>query len=91
MKVRYIGKDSSPLSLITGKFYECLGFDELFCRVIDETDEDYLYPIGLFRNADTPWNGETVGINEDDEFKDVYVEYPDDTDADDDDNEIVWL
>lgn len=48
MKVRYIGKDSSPLELITGKVYECLGREQCRLRVIDETDEDYLYPAEEF-------------------------------------------
>lgn len=48
MKVKYIGKDSSPLELITGKIYECLGQEYDRYRVIDETDEDYLYPVEEF-------------------------------------------
>ncbi len=39
-KVKYIGKDSSPLELITGKTYDCLGQDHDRYRVIDETGED---------------------------------------------------
>ena len=45
VKVKYIGKYSSTLSLITGKTYECLGQELDRYRVIDETDEDYLYPV----------------------------------------------
>lgn len=48
MKVKYIGKDSSELALITGKIYDCLGKEEDRYRVIDETEEDYLYPIEEF-------------------------------------------
>lgn len=48
MKVKYIGEYSSPLSLITGKIYECLGQEQVRYRVIDETGEDYLYPIEKF-------------------------------------------
>lgn len=53
MKVKYIGNESSPLSLITGRLYECIEVCNPWCRVIDETGEDYLYPIGLFRNVDS--------------------------------------
>lgn len=48
MKVRYIGDNSSPLSLITGKIYTCIGQEYDRYRVIDETNEDYLYPIEDF-------------------------------------------
>ena len=48
IKVRYIGEYSSPLQLIKGKIYECLGQEYECYRVIDETDEDYLYPISVF-------------------------------------------
>lgn len=44
MKIKYIGEESSPLALITGKTYECLGKEYDMYRVIDETGEDYLYP-----------------------------------------------
>lgn len=44
MKVKYIGKISDPLELINGKVYECLGVEQNWYRVIDETQEDYLYP-----------------------------------------------
>ncbi len=48
MKVRYIGDNGTPLSLIKGKVYECLGQEFSRYRVIDETDEDYLYPVREF-------------------------------------------
>ena len=48
MKVKYIGEKSSPLELITGKVYECLGIEDDSYRVIDETGEDYLFPIEEF-------------------------------------------
>lgn len=44
MKVKYIGEISHPLELINGKIYECLGKEYGMYWVIDETDEDYLYP-----------------------------------------------
>ncbi len=49
MKVKYLGgENESPLALIKGKEYECLGKERNRYRVIDETDEDYLYPISEF-------------------------------------------
>ena len=48
MKVKYIGSISDPLELISGKIYECLGREQSRYRVIDETGEDYLYPVDEF-------------------------------------------
>lgn len=42
MKARYIG-DTIELALTKNKIYEVLGFENGFIRVIDDTDEDYLY------------------------------------------------
>lgn len=50
--LKYIGKDSSPLSLINGKIYECLGREFDRYRIIDETGEDYLYPIEDFEEVE---------------------------------------
>ena len=44
MKVKYIGRYSSPLSLITGRIYECISVEKGWYRIVDETNEDYLYP-----------------------------------------------
>lgn len=41
-RVRYIGP-SVGISLTQNKIYEVLGFENGFIRVIDDTDEDYLY------------------------------------------------
>ncbi|MGI6157669.1 MAG: hypothetical protein ACOYH4_04270 [Saccharofermentanales bacterium] len=42
MKVKYIGENSG-ISLIKNNVYESLGYEEGFIRVIDETEEDYLF------------------------------------------------
>ncbi|MCM1226404.1 MAG: hypothetical protein NC320_03135 [Clostridium sp.] len=70
MKVKYIGSKSSPLSLIKGKLYECIEVleDIQLCRVIDETGEDYLYPIGLFRNIDSVTSADDILDNDDNEI-----------------------
>lgn len=47
MKVKYIG-ESDPVALINGKVYEALGIEHNCYRVIDEEDEDYLYPVDAF-------------------------------------------
>lgn len=48
MKVRYIGNKGSNLSVIKGHIYQCLGQEHERYRIIDESDEDYLYPIEEF-------------------------------------------
>ncbi|MGM9938731.1 MAG: hypothetical protein ACI32P_03215 [Catenibacterium mitsuokai] len=48
MKVKYIGKIESNLSVLTGHTYECLGKELSMYRIIDESDEDYLYPCEEF-------------------------------------------
>jgi hypothetical protein len=43
MKVRYLG-ETSPLELTHGKVYEVLSIEKDWYRIVDDTDEDYLYP-----------------------------------------------
>ena len=43
MKVKYLG-ETSPLELIHDKVYEVLSIEGEWYRIVDETDEDYLYP-----------------------------------------------
>jgi hypothetical protein len=47
MIVRYIG-ESDPLALIHGKEYEVLSVEQSWYRIVDETEEDYLYPPDAF-------------------------------------------
>jgi hypothetical protein len=47
MKVKYLGKDN-PLMLLHNEIYEVLSIEDEWYRIIDETDEDYLYPPDLF-------------------------------------------
>ena len=46
MKVKYNGETYGDL--ITGNIYECLGQERDCYRIIDESKEDYLYPIVEF-------------------------------------------
>lgn len=43
MRVKYLG-ESSMLALLNGKIYNVISIEEDWYRIIDETDEDYLYP-----------------------------------------------
>lgn len=47
MKVKYIG-ENDPLALLTDKVYEVLSVEKGWYRIVDETNEDYLYPPELF-------------------------------------------
>ena len=41
MKVKYIG--NSDVSLTNGKVYEVLSIEETSYRIVDNTEEDYLF------------------------------------------------
>ena len=45
MKVKYVGKSFGVDGLMDGKTYQVLELDELsgWLRIIDDSDEDYLY------------------------------------------------
>ena len=45
MKLRYVGESFGVDSLTNGKVYEILGEEGGMYRVIDDSGEDYLYPV----------------------------------------------
>lgn len=47
MKVKYIGK-SDPVYMIHGKIYQVISIEKGWYRIVDEEEEDYLYPPELF-------------------------------------------
>lgn len=47
MKVRYLGK-TDYLVLTHGKVYTVLSIEKGWYRIIDDSEEDYLYPPELF-------------------------------------------
>lgn len=47
MKVRFLGK-TNPLMLTHGKIYEVLSIEKDWYRIIDDTNDDYLYPPNFF-------------------------------------------
>lgn len=51
MKVKYVGQ-SVGVSLTKDKVYEALGYEHGFIRVVDDTDEDYLYDPDNFEVID---------------------------------------
>jgi len=67
LKVRYIGKSFGVESLTDGKVYECIGIEDGMLRIIDDSQEDYLYsaikPASL-ENMDLCGKWEIVEDNE---------------------------
>ena len=63
MKVKYIG-ESDPLCLINGKVYEVLSIEYGYYRIVDETDDDYLYDTDLFEVVE---EGEVEVIDDENE------------------------
>ena len=45
MKVKYFGSNIGVDGLTDGMEYNCLGIEGDFLRVIDNSGEDYLYPL----------------------------------------------
>ncbi len=42
MKAKYLG-ETVEMALTKNKIYKALGYESVFIRIIDDTDEDYLY------------------------------------------------
>ena len=47
LKVRFLG-EGSAMTLTHGEIYEVMAVEYDCYRIIDDTDEDYLYPIKKF-------------------------------------------
>ena len=47
MKVRYLGEDD-PLGVLHNKTYDVVSIERGLYRIVDETNEDYLYFPELF-------------------------------------------
>ena len=67
MKLKYIGESFGVDSLTNNKVYECLGFESGMFRIIDDSDEDYLYSVINPRPLDGSSKGGKWEIVEDDE------------------------
>jgi lipocalin len=51
LKVRFLGKGSA-MTLTHGKVYEVVAIEDDRYRIVDDTDEDYLYLIKLFETVE---------------------------------------
>lgn len=53
-KVRYVGKSFGVVSLTDGKEYDVIGIEHPFIRVVDDSNEDYLYSISKPGSMEDP-------------------------------------
>lgn len=53
-KVKYVGKSFGVDSLTDGKIYDVVSVKDGFLRVIDDSDEDYLYSCGVPSSLEKP-------------------------------------
>lgn len=77
MKVRYIGESFGAMSLTNGKIYKCLDIKPEIdmIKIIDDSGEDYIYPIINPRPLDESSKGGKWEIIEDkdDKFKKAFI------------------
>ncbi len=71
MKAKYIGKSVGIEGLTHGKIYEIIGVEYGMLRVIDDSDEDYLYAMGYKESKDSKEMQGVWEIVEDNEQKDL--------------------
>lgn len=71
MKVKYLG-ESDPLSFINGKVYEVLSIEYGYYRIVDETDEDFLYDVDFFEVVEESYDVEIID-DEDDKTSDAEI------------------
>ena len=66
MKLKYIGESFGVDSLTNGKIYDCLGIEDGMLRIVDDSNEDYLYSVANPRPLDGSSKGGKWEIIEDD-------------------------
>lgn len=71
MKVKYLG-ESDPLCFINGKVYEVLSIEYGYYRIVDETDEDFLYDADFFEVVEESYDVEIID-DEDDKTGDAEI------------------
>lgn len=57
MKLRYVGQSFGAVSLTSGKVYDATEENSDYYRVIDDSEEDYLY----FKKNPRPLDGSSPG------------------------------
>lgn len=69
MKLKYVGESFGVDSLTDGKIYDCVGVENGMLRIIDDSEEDYLYSAVNPRPLDGSSKGGKWEIVEDDKEK----------------------
>lgn len=59
MKIKYI-KETNPLILTHGKIYEVLSIERGYYRIMDDTNDDFLYPPNFFEIIDDSGREELI-------------------------------
>ncbi len=65
MKVKYIGQSFGVFGLTNEKIYDCLGVEGPFLRIVDDSEEDYLYSAKTPGAMDPPYESGKWKIVED--------------------------
>lgn len=66
MKLKYVGESFGVDSLTDGKIYDCVGVENGMLRIVDDSEEDYLYSVVNPRPLDGGSMGGKWEIVEDD-------------------------
>ena len=66
MKLKYVGESFGVDSLTNGKIYTCIGIESGMLRIVDDSEEDYLYSAINPRPLDGSSRGGKWEIVEDD-------------------------
>lgn len=53
-KVKYVGKSFGIEELTNEKIYDCISIEYPFLRIIDDSEEDYLYSISKPSSLENP-------------------------------------
>ena len=54
MRVKYVGESFGVDGLTNGKIYQCINVEGAFLRIIDDSNEDYLYSINRPASLEEP-------------------------------------
>ena len=50
-RVRFLG-ETEPLMLTNGKIYDVISIERKWYRIVDDSDDDYLYPPEWFEDVE---------------------------------------
>lgn len=73
MKVKYIGESFGVDSLTSNRVYDCIGIESGMLRIVDDSEEDYLYSSSNPAPLDGSAPGGKWEIVEDEEDKLIKV------------------